>query len=532
MFFRWPGIIRMTAASFILFCGAANATPADSPRAALRNTLAAHPPAIGEAGPQSGSRIRTVSIAGSQSAGTFLTVDYIRTWGSVSGVVASNENVHGLASLPRDANGFYEYESQFEIIAPAKTGTNSVIIVEGENRGSPVYLNNVTETTAAGPPSPTTYEKGYGNGFLFRHATSYARVQWQTGIAASVPDQAEGVGEVILRDFARWLAGRTKLEAFAPYDPGAYQTRILTGISLGGFFVNTFIAEGFNADPQTGHAVFDGAIAVDGTGNWIALNQLAAENGSQELPYVLPNGKPLDAAKLLSRPESDPFYIDIANYTDFYRLRASLTDRSDLPAKMRRYDWPSPHAAAPIDQSKFLERARKCNGGVKVDLNPISYAPYLRAVTLALEHELGVRSARNAPSLPPTTLFKLGPAPESTANFNPLPGAVLKVPVTDLDDQPQGGVRFPEVEHPIGRPKPVALPPVSTGSIDATCANLGEWQQFSPEELAPRYIDQGRFLQLYAHSVDRLIEAGYLLYDEKDSMVETAALLYKRKPSH
>src|SRR5581483_9714129 len=143
----------------------------------------------------------------------------------------------------------------------------------------------------------------------------------------------EGVGEVILRDFARWLAGSTKLESFAPFDPGAYQTRIFAGISLGGFLVDTFIAEGFNADPQTGHAVFDGAIAVDGTGNWIALNQLAAENGSQEFPYLLPNGKPLAAAKLLSRPESDPFYIDIANYTDFYRLRASLTDRSDLPAK-------------------------------------------------------------------------------------------------------------------------------------------------------------------------------------------------------
>ena len=527
----WLKQVCVTGATLILIFGVANNAMPGMPRTSVRERMVALAAATGETGLRSGSRITGVSVSGSQSAGTFGGVSYTRTWGSITGVIVPKENIHGFAALSHDGEGNYRYESEFEIIAPTKPGVNSVIIIEGENRGTPVYLNSVNGSKAAGPASTTTYEQGFGDGFLFEHATSYARVQWQTGIASSVPQQAEGVGEVILRDFARWLAGRTKLEA-TQFDPGTYQTLILSGISLGGFFVNTFIAEGFNADPQTGHAVFDGAIAVDGTGNWIALNQLAAANGSEEFPYVVPNGKPLDATAILSRPDSDPYYIDIANYTDFYRLRASLTDRSDLPAKMRRYDWPSPHAAAPIDQSGASTRASKCNGGVLVDLNPISYSPYLRAVTLELERALGVPSARNAPPLPPTTLFKLGPAPSTTDYFNPLPGATLEVPLTDADDQPTGGVRFPEADHPIGRPKPVALPPVATSSIEATCANLGQWQQFTLTQLAERYGDQAKYLNLYAESLDKLISAGYLLPSDRDVMLKTAASLYTRKPSH
>jgi hypothetical protein len=489
------------------------------------------PNGSGNAGPRLQSRITGVSVSGSQPAGTFGGVPYTRTWGAVTGVVAPGENVHGLDALPHGSDGNYEYQSGFEIIAPDKLGLNSVIVVEAENRGSPVFLNSLHGIAAAGPPSAGTYESGLGNGFLFEHATSYARVQWQTGIAAGVPKQAEGVGEVILRDFGRLLAGRTKIDTSPRFDPGAYHTLILGGISLSGFFINTFIAEGFNADPQDGHAVFDAAIAVDGTGNWLALNQLAAASGSDEYAYLVPNGKPLGVAALLTRPQSDPYYIDIANYTDFYRLRASLTDQSALPARMRRYDWPSPHAAAPIDQSTGSARAGRCNGGVVVDLNPISYAPYLRALTFELERTLGVKSASDAPPLPPTTLFKLGPAPASAANFNPLPGATLEVPSIDADDQPVGGVRFPEVDHPIGRPAPVSLPPVVTTSIDGTCGNLGQWQQFTTAQLTERYGDQSNYLTLYAASIDKLIAGGYVLASDRDPMLKRAALLYARRPN-
>jgi hypothetical protein len=518
--------IGLSGAALIALCGGAfGAMPArpGAPKMAERQA--------GEAHSQRLSRITSISVAGSQSLGTFGATPYQRIWGTVSGIVAPGENVHGFGALPHDGEGNYVYQSEFEIIAPEKAGTNSAIVIEAENRGNPVFLDSLNGSAESGPPSGSAHAAGVGKGFLFEHGTSYARVQWQTGIVASVPMQAEGVGEVILRDFARLLAGRTQLDSKPPTDLGVYRTLILGGISLSGFFINTYIAEGFNADPVDGRAVFGGAIAVDGTGNWLALNQLAAAAGIEEFPYVVPDGKPLPSSAILTRPASDPFYIDIANYTDFYRLRASVTDAVPQDVRARRFDWPSPHAAAPIDQSAEGARASRCNGGVVVDMNPISYAPYLRAVTLELERELGVSSAQQAPSLPPSSLFKLGPAPTSTANFNPLPGAALEVPLTDADDQPVGGVRFPDADHPVGRPTPVSLPPVVTTSIQGTCGNRGEWQQLSDAELAERYGSAANYVKLYAASLDKLIAAGYLLPGDREEMLKTAAALYNRRPA-
>jgi Alpha/beta hydrolase domain len=479
---------------------------------------------------QQQSRITSVLITGSEPAGTFGGIAYRRVWGNVFGLVAPTDTIRGFDQLPHGADGNYGYESEFEIIAPEKPGTNSAIVVEAENRGTPVFLNALHEIAMTGPPSATTNGGDPGNGFLFEHGTSFARVQWQTGIAASVPMQAEGVGEVIIRDFGRILAARTQLDIKPPADFGPYHTLILGGVSLSGFFIDTFLAEGFNADPGDGGAVFQGAIAVDGTGNWLALNELAAAAGVKEFPYVVPDGKPLRASEVLGGHASDPFYIDIANYTDFYRLRASLTDVDTKNPRMRRYDWPSAHAPAPIDQSSGSARASRCNGGVVVDLNPIPHSAYLRAVTLELEHELGVPSARQAPPLPPTTLFTLTPASSSTPNFNPLPGVRLSVPLTDADDQPLGGVRFPDADHPVGRPTPVSLPPVVTSSIEGTCGNLGEWQQFSAAELAERYGTEANYLKLYAESLDKLIAGDFLLPSDRKEMLRTAAALYERRP--
>ncbi|HEX3376766.1 MAG TPA: alpha/beta hydrolase domain-containing protein [Candidatus Acidoferrales bacterium] len=479
------------------------------------------------------SKITYVTIAGSESAGTFGGVAYKRTWGTVSGVVAARDTIQGFDQLPHDADGNYPYQSEFEITAPENPGTNTVVFVEAENRGVPVFLNALHEVAVAGPPSATTNGGMTGNGFLFAHGTSYARVQWQPGVATNVPMEAEGVGEVIIRDFGRTLAGRTPLNPKPTVNFGSYRTLILGGVSLSGFFANTFIAEGFNADPVDGSSVFQGAIAVDGTGNWLALNELAAQAGEKEFPYVVPDAKPLNASEILGGHLSDPFYIDIANYTDFYRLRASVTDVAPTNSRMRRYDWPSAHAPAPIDQSGGSARASRCNGGAAIDLNPIPHSAYLRAVTLELEHELKVPSAKQAPPLPPSALFVLDPDPvlSKLANFNHLPGVRLYVPLVDEDAQPLGGVRFPDVQHPVGRAVPPSLPPVTTASIEATCGNLGGWQQFSAEELKKRYGSEANYVKLYAESVDRQIAAGYLLASDREEMLKIASELYNRHPA-
>ncbi len=527
--FRWTSIVvcAMLLALPQFPAPARAAAPQGAPEGNNRDAGA---PA---ASPQSQqqSQITNVTITGSEPAGTFGGVAYKRTWGNVFGLVSPRDAIIGFDQLPHGNDGNYAYECEFEIVAPEKPGTNSAIVVEAENRGIPVFLNTLHGSSETGPPSATTTGGDPGNGFLFEHGTSYARVQWQTGIAASVPPQAEGVGEVIIRDFGRMLAGRAKLNASPPVDFGTYHTLILGGISLSGFFIDTFLAEGFNADPGDGGAVYQGAIAVDGTGNWLAINELAATAGVKEFPYLVPDGKPLRISEILGGHASDPFYIDIANYTDFYRLRASLTDVDTKNPRIRRYDWPSPHAPAPIDQSVWSARAKRCNGGVQVDLNPIPHAAFLRAVTLELERELDVPSARRAPRLPPTKLFTLDPASSRMPNFNALPGVRLSVPLVYEDAQPLGGVRFPDVDHPVGRPVPVSIPPVATTSIDATCGNLGGWQQFSPEELTKRYGSEANYVKLYAESVDQLIAEGYLLASDREGMLKLAAALYSRRPA-
>ncbi|HXP81496.1 MAG TPA: hypothetical protein VN976_16440, partial [Verrucomicrobiae bacterium] len=71
------------------------------------------------------SRITSVSIAGSQPTGMFGGVAYRRVWGTVSGIVAPRDTILGFDQLTHDADGNYNYQSEFEIIAPEKPGTNS-----------------------------------------------------------------------------------------------------------------------------------------------------------------------------------------------------------------------------------------------------------------------------------------------------------------------------------------------------------------------------------------------------------------------
>jgi hypothetical protein len=322
-------------------------------------------------------------------------------------------------------------------------------------------------------------------------------VQWQTGIAASVPATAQGVGEVIVRDFAR------ALRATAP-------RRALIGVSQGAFFVTSFLAEGFNALPGGGRA-YDQMLTVDGNGNWMAINGLAGT--SPEDPYVRQNGRPLPYRILLHRPRTDPLLVDVANYTDFYRLRAGLTDRGRLPSGVRRYDWPSPHQSFP---PATVFGGLRCNGGRQVPLNPLRYGPYLRAVVHGM--------ARGG--LPASRRFTLGPTPATSSTFNGLPGLSVPVPRIDTDAQPVGGVRFPEVELPLGRLRPVSLPPVVTTSSGAVCGNSGGYAPFSPAEVRRRYSSPA-YLAGYRRRLDGLERRRYVLPADRAAMLRAAAADYR-----
>jgi hypothetical protein len=425
--------------------------------------------------------------------GVFAGVPYERVYGLLHGEVGESEEVVGLTG-PR------AYRAEFEVIRPVDPVSRSVVVVDAENRGVPSMLNLITgKVMPSGAPSSVTYPHGLGDRCLLDGNLAYARVQWQTGVCQGVTPDAQGVGLVVERDFGRLLS----LE---------FDKRILAGMSQSSWFVNTFVAEGFNVDPVTGSGVFTDALAHLSAGNWLAINKLG-DDGEHQQPYVRPNGVPLRADQILTRPDSDPFMVDIASYTDYYRLRASVFASGPSPACAVRYNFPGPHApATPELTAAFVTLG--CSGGELVPLNPVSSIPYVRALLMGL--------ARDHDSLPPSRQFELGPGPEPSPYFNALPTVELLVPRVDGDGQPRGGVRFPDVELPLGRPEPVALAPCGTSSITDTCGNFGGWQPFSADELRRRYGTIDHYGERYAGVVDGLISDGFVLERDRESMIEAA----------
>jgi Alpha/beta hydrolase domain len=171
-----------------------------------------------------------------------------------------------------------------------------------------------------------------GDSFLLSHRISAAAIQWQTGFAAGLPPSAQGMGEAVVRDFGRWLGGAFRS---GPSPLPIFRHRILAGVSQAAWFVNSFIAEGFNVDPDTGRGVYQGAFTRNGNGVVLAINGFRAEH--EQFPYARASLAPLLPNELLSRPASDPKLVDVISLTDFYRLRASISARASAPPGMHRY---------------------------------------------------------------------------------------------------------------------------------------------------------------------------------------------------
>ena len=236
-----------------------------------------------------------------------------------------------------------------------------------------------------------------------------------------------------------------------------------------------------------------------------------AGSGAQD-PYLRSDGRPFSYRKLLARPRTDPELYDVANYTDFYRLRAGLTDAGTPPSGVRRYDWASPHQSFSPDA---VFNGFKCNGGKPVALNPLRNDPYLRALVD------GIARGRPAPS----RRFVLGRSPKTSPGFNGLPGVAVPVPKVDADGQPVGGVRFPELGSPLGALRPVSLSPSVTTSSAAVCGNSGGFAPFGSAAVARRY-SKASYLARYRAAITTLEAGGYLLAADRQAMLRGAAAAY------
>jgi Alpha/beta hydrolase domain len=491
------------------------------------------------------SRVTSVTVASTTPVGRFNGADYVRVVGTLAGTVSRAEHVVGLTA---DTT----YSAQFEVItaAPGQPRSDGVI-VEAENRGSPLVFDAAQNLgLVTGPPSTIAFPAGLGNGFFQNAGLAWARVQWQGPNAAAVtnptiPLGAQGVGEVIVRDFGLLLRGA---DGDLAHRAGlsTYDTAVLVGVSQSAWFVNTFIAEGFNEpNGRLRHGgVFAGAYTQDGVGNWLALNQINAARGfTSQTPYVQPNGVPLQPSELLSRPATDPFVVDTTAYTDFFRVRASLFNTARLPANLREWNVPAAHSSAAALPLGTTAAQVNCAPGLTPSpvLNPSDSRPYTRAAILSVARRVGVDRLRSdAPRVADSTRFALrpGPSEQSFAGgdpnlplFNFLPGHDLRVPVTNRANQPVGGALFPDAVLSLGMPAPVSVPPVATRSILDTCGNFGGFVPFTATQLSARYGSVDRYARAYSFLLDRLIARGLVLRADRTAILDFARTRYLAAPA-
>lgn len=290
-----------------------------------------------------------------------------------------------------------------------------------------------------------------------------------------------------------------------------FRRRILAGISQSAWFVNSFVAEGFNADPVSGRGVFQGVFTRNGAGNVLAINGFA--DGKAQAPYPQPDSRPLEPTQLLTRPKSDPILVDVASLTDFYRVRASIFARGPGTSRVHRYATQAPHAVGAAALNPMIFGHLKCNGGTQIPLSTVSDGLYLRPLILGLANTLGAATSSSS-RLPPEVPLHLQRAPRDLPNFNGLPRAALWAPRM-VDGEPEGGIPMLEAALPIGVPDPPAIGPVNLNSIADICGNFSGWRAFSAEELVQRYGSRAAYLKKARQQAAGLVAQGYLLHQDE-----------------
>jgi Alpha/beta hydrolase domain len=456
------------------------------------------------------STITSVDVARVRPVGSYAGLTFRSIEGTVYGEISAEEPIAGLRELAA-GRPTVPYQVSFHLIAPEGASEADTVVVEAPNRGRTIFPGAISIPARVAGPSADPVANAIGDAFLLSHRISIAAIQWQTGFAARVPQSAQGIGEVVARDFGRWLGGAFRN---GPHALPIFRHRILAGVSQAAWFVNSFTAEGFNVDPETGHGVYQGVFTRNGNGVVLAINGFAAH---EQFPYARADLAPLMPGELLSRPASDPELVDVISLTDFYRLRASLSARAPAPPGMHRYATAAPHASGGAALPEVVFGAMKCNGGTPISLSAVRDALYLRPLILGLSASIG--GGETAKRLPPDAPFILNAVPAELEGVNRLDGTALWTPKSAPNGMPLGGIPMLEASLPIGLPRPIALPPVEIASINDTCGNFSGWEAFSVDELTRRYGDRARYIEMARQKTTDLVAAGYLLEEDEAAAI-------------
>lgn len=362
---------------------------------------------------------------------------------------------------------------------------------------------------------------------------------------------------------------------------GTWDKAYAYGASLAGRVVREFIYEGWNRDAE-GRKVFDAVLTHTGIGR-LFFNMRFAQVGryprqheehswpSERYPFnFTPIPDPFSGKidSVLKRPDSDPLIIHSHTAGEYWERHGSLThtdprDGSDVatPENVRMYALAgAPHAAIAADNPRWIGQ---------LPPNNISPQPFLRAC-FALMDRWATTGEPPPPSRIPKrsdgTLVTPGaamakfpkihgvnlPATPSRLpdwNYGPdfdrgimsvfppeaVPGKEypVQVPQVDADGNDLGGVRYPDMQVPLGTYLGWALRKagfaegelLSTNGCIITFARTRAEREANGDprlSIEERYASHAAYVDAVKRAVDGLLKEGFLLPEDATRYLEAA----------
>jgi len=425
---------------------------------------------------------------------TSVTIDAIRPFEEADGYTYVEATMHGI--VERDDGSEGKYAVPILIIYP-HDGGNGIGVVDWLIT---IDLHQGDFTATAGEWTPGRFALRTTDGYLFENGFTYATVQWDKAVTDHFGPWAPDGGErhshliygtieeaedafTILRDVAYFLKDPGSLEgaeALVPVD-----AVLSFGFSHSGTVQMEFMTRGENI--SNGELAYDGhLVGKAGLLCWTFHNEppgyadldpcyeTPVEDGSKVI-HIAAQG---DVEAVLYAGRSR--FPDNPNWRQY-----ELAGVSHIPATLGRLDEnQNPASSQPVFRAAFHNLARWVTDGVAA----------------------------------PSSRFLEGTLNED-GTFD-----------TDLDEDGNalGGLRLPHMEQIIegtvaGAPLGRYTGKHPEGGPEQLFWYGGYFGPFTDEEIAARYPDYKTYVQRVSRAADYLLEAGYILEEDRDVYVEEAA---------
>jgi hypothetical protein len=392
-----------------------------------------------------------------------------------------------------------------------------------------------------------------------------------------------GLGFLGLRDLVSFLRhGKGDTSGIANPLAGWIDKAYGYGASLAGRVVREFIYEGWNRDSE-GRKVFDAVLTHTGIGR-LYFNMRFAQVGryprqheehswpSERYPFnftPIPDPFTGKVDSVLKRPDTDPLIIHSHTAGEYWERHGSMThtdprDGSDveLPPNVRMYALAgAPHAAIAADNPRWIGQ---------LPPNNISPQPFLRACFVLLDRWATTSEAPPSSRVPRRSEKTLVSPEEALARFPKIPGVNLpatssrlpywnygpdfdacgvmsifppekvpgkeyriQVPQVDADGNDLGGVRYPDMQVPLGTYLGWALRKAgfAEGELLSTNGCIVTFPRTKAERekngdprlsVEERYPSHPAYVEAVQRAVEGLVKEGLMLQEDGDRYIDAA----------